>query len=250
MKNKKSKKLRIALIVVAALLIVLIGGFYIYTLDFYRADGTAAAALADTNIRIERKGDDIIFYPIQQPAVTKALAFYPGGKVEYTAYAPLMEQLAHRGLACVLLKMPFNLAVFDTGAADRAFALLPEIKNWYVGGHSLGGAMASSYAGSHADKLKGLILLGAYPVNAATLPTLALYGSEDVKLDKSKLTDGIKTIKIDGGNHAQFGNYGLQAGDGTATISREDQQSQAVQAILEFCRTGPLAGDNPVSIKA
>ena len=213
MKAKKRKKLRIVLIVVVAVLIVLFGGFYIYTLDYYRADSTAAAALAATDIRIEHKGEDIIFYPIQQIAVTKALAFYPGGKVEYTAYAPLMKGLARQGLACVLLKMPFNLAVFDTGAAERAYKLLPEIKEWYVGGHSLGGAMASSYVGTHADKLKGLILLGAYPVNASTVPTLAIYGSEDVKLDTSKLTGGIKTIKLDGGNHAQFGNYGVQAGD-------------------------------------
>ena len=76
--------------------------------------------------------------------------FYPGGKVEYTAYAPLM---------CVLLKMPLNLAVLDVNAADSVFDMFPEISSWYIGGHSLGGSMAASYALENTDKLEGLVLL-------------------------------------------------------------------------------------------
>ena len=37
---------------------------------------------------------------------------------------------------------------------------------------------------------------------------------------------------IAGGNHAQFGNYGKQMGDGDAFISVENQQRQTVKMIL------------------
>jgi predicted esterase len=217
-----------------AVLIVLCGGFYIYTLNYYRADSTAGAAMAASEVRIEYAGNDIVFFPAADKDISTALIFYPGGKVEYTAYVPLLERLARQGLTSVLVKMPFNLAVFNINAADRVYALLPEISHWYIGGHSLGGAMASSYVGKNAAKVGGLILLGAYPVNSATLPMLVVYGSEDVNLDKSKLAGVKNIVEIAGGNHAHFGNYGEQAGDGTAAITREDQQAQTVKAIMDF----------------
>lgn len=237
MKTKKHKKLKVALISLATFLILLCGGFYIYTLDYYRADDTAVTAMGVSDITTESAGSDIILYPPEDRDLKTALIFYPGGKVEYTAYMPLLEQLARQGLTCVLVRMPFNLAVFDIGAAESIYPLLPEIEHWLVGGHSLGGAMASSYAGNNVDKISGLILLGAYPVNDAVLPTLAVYGSEDIMLDKEKLTGLENVLEIPGGNHAQFGNYGVQDGDGTAAISREDQQKQTVTTIITFIET-------------
>jgi hypothetical protein len=236
-KSKKHKKLRIVLFSILAFLILLTGGFYIYTLDYYRADDTAASAMAATDVTIVSAGSDFVFYPAADKDLHTALIFYPGGKVEYTAYTPLLVQLTQEGLTCVLVKMPFNLAVFDSNAADKIYQLLPSIKNWYIGGHSLGGAMASSYVGKNGDKLTGLILLGAYPVNNSSLPTLAVYGSEDVKLNTGKLAGVADVVKITGGNHAQFGNYGAQKGDGTASITWEEQQEQAVAAIVRFIGT-------------
>lgn len=234
MTSKKRNKLKIAVISILAFLIVLTGGFYIYTIYYYSADSTAKAALAAADMTIKTVEDDIIFYPNQDKGLSTALIFYPGGKVEDTAYAPLMEQLVREGLTCVIVKMPFNLAVFDINAADRVYALLPEIKHWYIGGHSLGGVMASSYVWKNSTKLSGLILLGAYPINSSSLPTLAVYGSEDKNLEKSKLTGVKAVVEIIGGNHADFGNYGAQFGDGKATITREAQQAQTVTAIMNF----------------
>jgi len=162
------------------------------------------------------------------------LIFYPGGKVEAAAYYPLLDKLSKNGITCVLLKMPFNLAVFDIDAADKVYESLPDIENWYISGHSLGGAMASSYIEGNSDKLNGLILLGAYPINNEQLVTLAIYGSEDLGLDKSKLSSMKNVFEIIGGNHAYFGNYGEQKGDGKATISRDEQQKITVDEIIEF----------------
>jgi hypothetical protein len=236
MKPKTKRKLRISLISLLAVLILLAGGFYIYTLDYYRADDTARQTLVSNSSTIKIQDGMTVFYPPTEVDMQTGFIFYPGGKVEAQAYAPLLQALSGRGITSVLIPMPFNLAVFGVNKADRVFAALPGIRNWYLGGHSLGGAMASSYAGKHAEKLSGLILLGAYPLNNSGLPTLAVYGTYDNGLDTQKLR-GAQFIEIKGGNHANFGNYGRQKGDGTALITQADQQAQAVDAIVSFMQT-------------
>ncbi len=227
---------RIVLLSLVGLLLALALAFFVYTQDYYHADDSATA-LAKGNPNIRQEGSLTVLLPDSSNDTGAGLIFYPGGKVEETAYLPLLEQLRQGGLTCVLVKMPFRLAVFDIRAADAVYAQFPSISRWYLSGHSLGGAMASSYVPSNERKLAGLILLGAYPVNDSPIPTLAIYGSEDVKLDRSKLTAVADKLELSGGNHAYFGNYGEQAGDGTATISREAQQAQAVSAILAFVQS-------------
>ena len=126
------------------------------------------------------------------------------------------------------------MAIFDSGAANGVIAKFPEIQSWYIGGHSMGGAMASDYASKNPDKVKGLILLGAYiygdypPENALTI-----YGTLNSDLEKHiDYTENI--VVIQGGNHAQFGNYGKQEGDPDAEITAQEQQDIAVCAIKEF----------------
>lgn len=226
--KKRSKVILIAILSILAILTVT---FFIYVSDYYRADDVAGAVMqSDDTIRVE--GNLTILTPAT-PSDT-ALIFYPGAKVEDTAYLPILEKLRQNGITCVLVKMPFNMAIFDPNAADKVFDALPDIKNWYIGGHSMGGAMASSYAANHKSKVQGLILLGAYiygdfpPENALTV-----YGTLNANLEeKINYTENI--VIIEGGNHAQFGNYGLQKGDPPAAISREEQQAIAVKAILDF----------------
>lgn len=228
---KTHRKLRIALIIVTCIIIACVGGFLIYASDYYRADATAQAVLAeDPDLRIE--GTYTVIAP-DGPSDT-ALIFYPGAKVEHTAYLPLLEQLKDRGITCILVQMPFNMAIFNANAADGAYALAPEIEHWFIGGHSMGGAMASSYASDHPNAVDGLVLLGAY-VYGSYPPSdaLTIYGTFNANLEKDiHYTDNI--VVIDGGNHAQFGNYGKQAGDPDATISAEQQQAIAVDAIMDF----------------
>jgi hypothetical protein len=234
MEKKKTKIGRKITIGIVTTLIVLFGAFYIYTLDYYRADDYALEVFSGDDVNIKREENRITVYPNEPIDENKALIFYPGGKVEAIAYIPLLEQIANRGITCILVEMPFNLAVFNINAADSVYAQYPEIEKWYIAGHSLGGAMASSYMADNSEKVNGLILLGAYPVNDAVVPTLAIYGSEDIQLDLTKLEDTENKVEIEGGNHAYFGNYGEQKGDGTATISREEQQSIAVEEIVTF----------------
>lgn len=231
----KRKRKSVKWVVIALLIIgVLFGGFYLYTLDYYKADITDIEELETPTVSIKSDDELIFFYPDENTDQNTAYIFYPGGKVEYTAYSPLLVKLAEKGITCILVKMPFNLAVFNINAADKIFHDLPEIENWYIGGHSLGGAMASSYASNNSESIKGLILLAAYPVEDISKPTLAVYGSNDGILDITKLQNINSIIKIEGGNHANFGDYGEQDGDGTATITREEQQEETAAAIIDF----------------
>lgn len=162
-------------------------------------------------------------------------------KVENTAYAPLLHDLAEDGILCVLVKMPCNLAVLDMNAADSIPERFSEVTDWYIGGHSLGGAMAASYAAKHTDEPDGLVLLAAYSTADLTdsgLRVYAAYGSEDGVLNREKYEadrtnlpqDTTETV-INGGCHAGFGSYGAQKGDGTPTISAEEQQRQTADAL-------------------
>ena len=150
------------------------------------------------------------------------------------------DSLAKDGIDCFLLKMPANLALLGMKKADRVLDSY-DYQSWYIGGHSLGGVAASMYAASH--DLNGLILLAAYPTKEIDEPTLELYGSNDGVLNLKKrdegdqyLPDNASIAVIEGGNHAQFGDYGTQKGDGAASISKEEQWEETIQKIEEFVK--------------
>ena len=142
--------------------------------------------------------------------------------------------------------MPFNLAVLDMNAADGIQEQYPEIENWYIGGHSLGGSMAASYLEKNVDDYEGLILLGSYStadLSETDLDVLSIYGSEDKVMNhekyadnKANLPDDFTEIIIDGGCHAYFGMYGAQDGDGTPTISNEEQISITAENIVKMIK--------------
>lgn len=238
----KDRKRRIILFVVICILAVLFLGCVVYVNDYYHADETAQEALWNEElVSVEQAGNGrIVFLPDNPKA---GLIFYPGGKVEYTAYAPLLHELAKQGILCVLLKMPANLAVLDIDAADGILEEFPEIQNWYMGGHSLGGSMAAAYAAKHTDEYDGLILLAAYStedLRYSGFQVISVYGSEDGVMNREKyeenfvnLSEGVLEYVIEGGCHAQFGSYGAQKGDGIPTISGEEQREKTVDFIVE-----------------
>ena len=243
MKFYKKLSFKISAIVII-LVFCLAGAFFIYTANYYHATTQAIETMTENQIVTNTYKDDMIIFSPVANSKNVGLIFYPGAKVEYTSYAPLMTQLAKKGITCVLIKMPFNLAVFNINAANKAISEVSNITTWYVSGHSLGGAMASAYAANNADKLSGIILMGAYPssdLSKTNLKLLAMYGSNDEVLNKNKLSETKSNapsnslyFEIEGGNHAGYGNYGAQKGDGPATISNTEQQNIVTNKILEF----------------
>ncbi len=229
---KKFMKRLLIIIVVISLLSV--AGLYIYSLDYYRADFNEDL-INDPEIALIETKQYIAQYPTRQ-VVKEGIIFYPGGKVEHRAYLPILRELSRNGYITVVVDMPLNLAVFNQKAADDVIIDFPGIDSWYIGGHSLGGAMASGYLAKTDYEFSGLILLGSYPIEDHEQDVLLIYGENDEILDLERIDQGLGPFVIEGGNHAYFGNYGLQKKDGVATISREEQQDLTIGYILEFIR--------------
>lgn len=241
-----TKKIKKRIAIIAALIIVAaaVAGCAAYLGDYYRADTEAVDALTPADIMITRNAQDnsLVFMP--HGNVDTALIFYPGGKVEYDAYIPLMSACAEKGIMCILPEMPFNLAVFDADAAESLYNMYPEIVHWYIGGHSLGGSMAASYAADNAEDFEGVVLLASYSTeDISQLDVLSVYGSEDKVLDiekyekyKANLPENFAEYVIDGGCHAYFGTYGEQSGDGTPSITNEEQIRIAADEIGDFIK--------------
>ena len=233
--NKNSmprrKKWLVAGGIALLILAILTGAFFWYVSDYYRAEDVALEVLAqDCGITVQ---DNLTILSPTYPTDT-AIIFYPGAKVEAEAYLPLLDQIRQTGVACILVHMPFHMAIFDANAAEEVISQFPEYQHWYIAGHSMGGAMASQFASDHPDLVDGLILMGAYIYgDYPAEDTLTIYGSLNQSVeDNIDYTENI--VEIEGGNHAQFGNYGPQKGDLPAAISAEEQQKQTVEAIEAF----------------
>ena len=245
--NRMNKKKAYTLILIVIVLIISIGRFYNFVSNYYEPTDNAWSYInspAD-DVKVEYVDNTIVFTPTDVIA-ENGLIFYPGGLVQTEAYAPLMEKLAENNIQCILIQMPLYLAMFDANGARGIQAKYPNIKNWYLAGHSLGGAMASLYAQRHINEYNGLILLAAYSITDLSdfdLKILSVRGSNDEILNMdnynkylSNLPDDYTEIIIEGGCHGYFGDYGMQAGDGIPTISVEEQTDETVESIVDFIK--------------
>jgi len=191
------------------------------------------------------EGKWIVFQPLAIARET-GFIFYPGGRVDPRAYAPQAKAIAERGYPVIIVPMPLNLAVFGAGRAEEVMDTFPDVKHWVIGGHSLGGAMAANFAANHPGTVDGVVLWAAYPASGDSLATQdglivsSIYGTldgvatpETVLGAKPLLPTGVRFIPIEGGNHAQFGWYGDQAGDNPPTIDRAGQQEMTVAGTVE-----------------
>jgi hypothetical protein len=187
----------------------------------------------------------MVFKPERETPLT-GLVLYPGGRVDWRSYAPLAREIAAQGYLVVITPMPLNLAVIAPGKADEVMQAYPNIERWVVGGHSLGGAMAANFAYQNPEKITGLVLWAAYPadnndLSKSNLPVVSIFANQDGLADPQKITasrvllpPNTIWVEVKGGNHAQFGWYGVQNGDGQASISREEQQNLIVSATVDL----------------
>ncbi len=187
----------------------------------------------------------LTFVPDGGPPGT-GFIIYPGGRVDYRAYAPTAQMIADQGYLVVIVRMPLNLAVFNPNVAAKVIAAYPDIRHWAVGGHSLGGAMAANFVYSNPGIADGLVLWASYPASNNDLSTsgirvVSISGTldglstpEKIAASAALLPADTVWVAIEGGNHAQFGWYGEQSGDNPAAISREEQQAQIVQATVSL----------------
>ncbi len=225
------KWIKRGLIALVVVLLVGAGVFVWYVNDTEKPTPAAQAAYETATLQ----SDTIAAFKADS---TVGVIFYPGGKVEAPAYARLMKDLQTNGINAFLVTMPFNLAVFDADRAQDVIKLNPQIPTWILAGHSLGGAMAFDEFSKHPDTYAGLVLLAAYPLSPTDRDVLIIAATNDKVLDRAKL-DGFEVNWIQGGNHAQFGDYGDQAGDGVATISEAEQRQQTLGLMLDYVQQLP-----------
>lgn len=243
MREKKSWTVKI-LVGVAALLVVAVVGFLVFVSTSYDASPSAKKNLQSDDQLIVKEEGDILFEPVSE-ARDIGFIFYPGAKVESPAYATMAREIAEQGYPVILADLRFNLAILSPNRADEIISNHPEIKKWVIGGHSLGGVMASDYALEH-DNVEGLVLLASYPqsktdLSKSSLNVLSLWGSNDEVADLDKVKNAKKImpndaefIEIKGGNHGGFGEYGHQKGDGDYSLSGDQQIQDTVKYIVEF----------------
>ena len=230
-----NKKLKIGIVI---FLIVFIGGFFVYDQFYYHAEKTATDLLDGTeDVKVSKTSNGLF---LDGYGNDTAIIFYPGAKVEYTSYLPLFTDLSSKGIDCYLVKMPFNLAFFGIGSADSIIEN-SNYQHYFMAGHSLGGAMASNYVNGTDKNITGLIYLSSHSSVGVNVPVLSIRGTNDgvINLEsyheaRSNFMNNFTEVLINGGNHANFGYYGNQSGDGIANITAESQQDQSVEAILNF----------------
>lgn len=236
------------LINTAAQLAILAGVVIVYFGMSYQPGDTAAAALEDTgSVQVTETEEYILF---DGAGTEDALVFYQGARVEEAAYSPLMMRLAENGTDCFLCRMKYNFAMLDAEAAEdvRAAAGNNSYRRWYLGGHSLGGVTAAGLVtqGETADETSdwdGIVLLAAYPTAPITVPAILIYGTNDGIVEPEEYgrigEDGLwpedfTEVRLEGGNHAQFGDYGEQNGDNKAEMSFDEQLDKTAAAITEW----------------
>lgn len=233
---------RILLGLLAAALLA-VAGFVIWAETPLGPAPEALSALeSDSRVIVTTSDEFVTFAPVDQtPSV--GFIFYPGGRVDARSYAAPLREIAAQGHLVVLVPVRLNLAFFDINAAQPVFAAHPQITSWVAGGHSLGGVAAALFAKDHSE-ISGLVFWASYPADDSLtnsdLRVLSIYGTLDMAgsgsfADKDSLMPAdTHYVVIEGGNHAQFGDYGPQPGDNEATITRADQQSQVVTAVVQF----------------
>ncbi len=235
--NKRKKGLIIALSAAAGLIII----FAAYINDYYHALPEAAAIAAtmdDEDGNLFLNGTEDI-----------GIIIYPGGKVDEQAYAPLAKELNNAGYPVVVVKMPLRLAIFSPNKATEVMEAHPGIDRWVLAGHSLGGTAASMFVADHPDKIAGIVFMGSYPykdLSALDLFALDITGSNDMVLNRQKAFESTPlypadrdSLVIEGGNHAYFGSYGEQDGDGEASITNADQIAITAAYITESLDARP-----------
>lgn len=220
------KALKIIGVIIIALAIVFVA--YLET-GHYNADSIA------TSFTSTSENDDYITY---DKGSNVGFIFYPGGKVESSAYSYLSAVDANVYIA----KFPFELAMFDYTVAEQIIEDNPTITDWYIGGHSLGGVFANRFAVANPGVFNGVVFLGSYAAEGdlSDIPGLALFGDQDLvvgdyteKLDS--LSDSTEVVVLENANHSGFGNYGQQKGDSELTAdAKATQQKTIIKDINAF----------------
>lgn len=227
------------IVLLASLLIILSAGLY-YLFDTYPATSVEHSS----NVSVSYDDNKIlVLKPIDVDQTQVGIIFYQGGKVDEKAYIELFAPLVEKGITIYIPAMPFELAVLNFNKAEKVLSNYSH-DEWYVGGHSLGGSMIASFTSKHTKDISGLFLLAAYSttdLSAYEGKVVSVYGDQDKVLNMKSFDKNMPNLPesttvevIEGANHAQFGSYGFQKGDGQASITKDEQQEIVRELLLKM----------------
>ncbi len=231
------KKLGIGVLAIIAVILI---SFFVYVGNYYKADEVAMTVYQENGESLEFVGDNKEY----------GFIIYPGGKVDEAAYTPLAKKFNDEGYTSVVADFPFNIGFLGINKADAIMEKYPDVENWVIIGHSLGGVSGAVYANENADKVDGLVFLSSYStedLKDTDIKVLSIKASNDTVLNEEGYKEALVNYNlennnftetfIDGGNHAGYGNYGEQKGDGVNEIGNEQQQQIVKTVTLEFLLT-------------
>lgn len=207
-------------------------------------DDALAALESDSEVQVEN--DPWLIFTPKDAEPTVGLIFYPGGRVDPRGYAPLLREIAEEGYLVVVPSMPLNMAIFNPGAAEEIISHFSKIDRWAIAGHSVGGVAGAIFTAKNPQSIAGLAIWASYPAGSsdlseADIPIYSIYGTLDPQANPASVQERAYLlppdavyVPIEGGDHHQFGSYLIDPEDHHATISKEAQQAQIVQATLEM----------------
>lgn len=243
MSTKKNKRIRYLLISLGVVVALLAAGlFYVHTISY----GPTTQATKAAKTAKDEDGTLVFQGEKGRPAVI----FYQGALVDNTSYSIWAKAVAEAGYPVYLVNEPLNLAVLGPNKAEK---IIKDngITSYVIGGHSLGGVMASRFAANHQSDsaLKGVFFLASYPDKKGSLAefsgqVLSITGTKDGVLNWDAYNDASQYLpeqavknEIIGGNHAGFGSYGEQKGDNEPTITNDEQQEEVASMMIEWLHT-------------
>jgi hypothetical protein len=238
------RRIKAALVIAGLLVLALAAAMAAYIAPATLEEGAYAALASDEAVRVAEGKNGISLLPTVQ--ADRGFIFYTGARVPPAAYAALLKPLAERGIAVFIPRLPFNFAIFDIERAGAIIAENPGLTRWYIGGHSLGGASAAFFVHENPDAVEGIAFLASYPAGQADLSSwrgqaLSLAADRDglATLEKfaaasAFLPRDTVSIVLEGANHAGFGRYGQQKGDGSATMPKDEQERRTAEALYAF----------------
>jgi len=218
----------------------------------FQARGIAPGALlSDADVVVLETPTHISFTP-RRSAGDVRLLFLPGGMVQPRAYTPVARAIAEAGFEVVIVKLPFlgRHVLHDRHEAEvarrvRSWTTAPGRGHWVLAGHSMGGRLAAEFTAAEPGSIAKLVLIATtHPrdvdLSRTGMEVIKIHGTRDgvaslarARENAPRLPADTRWYEVEGGNHAQFGNYGPQLGDGRATISRADQQGALVSILLQ-----------------
>jgi hypothetical protein len=247
MKTQKTSKKNLRWLLIIILTLVLVGLWMgVRWATYARPPLPEALEAIQSDEQVTVITDPWLTFSPKQRSPDTGFIFYPGGRVDPRGYATLMKAITTDGYLAVVPEMPINMAVFNPNIADEIIEAHPQIDKWVIGGHSVGGTMAAQYTDKYPENIDGLAIWASYPANRTDIsdleiPVISIYGSlelrvndENVEKRKYLLPFDTVYIRIEGGDHHQFGSYEIHPDEHLATTSRAAQHQQIIQATLDL----------------